>query len=66
MRIKTNSTGLERLGLSVKDVAASLGVSTRFVWKLVATGRLAKPIRLGRRRIFLRESLVAHLESLKD
>lgn len=34
--------------LSVKQVAGVLGISTRHVWKLVASGRLPKCVRLSR------------------
>ena len=37
----------KRLG-TIKDVAARLDVSDRAIWKWNATGRLPKPIRLGR------------------
>ena len=34
--------------LDVRDVAALLKVSVRQIWKLVASGRLPQPVRLGR------------------
>jgi len=41
---------LDRLRLiTVEKVAELLAVSTRHVWRLVATGRLPAPVRLGRR-----------------
>jgi excisionase family DNA binding protein len=38
---------MDRL-LSVCEVAERLGVSTRQVWKLTASGRLPAPVRLAR------------------
>ena len=38
----------ERLALSAREVAELLGVSQRHVWKLMASGRIPKPFRLGR------------------
>lgn len=38
----------ERLALSAREVAKLLGVSQRHVWKLLASGRIPKPFRLGR------------------
>jgi excisionase family DNA binding protein len=52
-KTQTNSTSgrqaavAERL-LNVREVAARFGVSGRQVWKLVASGRLCAPVRLGR------------------
>ena len=37
----------KRLG-SMKEVAARLDISERFGWKLMAEGRLIRPLRLGR------------------
>lgn len=34
--------------MTVRDVAAKLKVSSRQCWKLVASGRLPQPVRLGR------------------
>ncbi len=34
--------------LTVKDVAALLRISTRQVWKLLASGRIPSPVRLSR------------------
>ncbi len=34
--------------LTVRDVADKWKISTRHVWKLVSSGRLPQPVRLGR------------------
>ena len=34
--------------LTVRDVSRALKVSTRQIWKLLAGGRMPKPIRIGR------------------
>ena len=44
--------------LGVRQVADQLNVSTRQVWKLASSGRLPKPVRLGR-SVRWRESDVA-------
>lgn len=44
--------------LTVREVAARLGVSTRQVWKLAASGRLPAPVRLAR-SVRWRESDIA-------
>ena len=58
-------TESERLALSAADLAGLLGISQRHVWKLAASGRLPKPIRLGRSVRWLRADVLAHLEELK-
>jgi excisionase family DNA binding protein len=60
-----NDIRLARLGLSAAEVAELLGISRRHVWKLLASGRLPEPIRLGRSVRWLRDDLLAHLEGLK-
>jgi len=66
MSTQTSQTTSERLALPVGEVAELLGVSERHVWQLAASGRLPKPIRLGRSVRWLRDDLVAHLASLRD
>ena len=34
--------------LNVKDVAARLRISTRQCWKMLSSGKLVEPVRLGR------------------
>jgi predicted DNA-binding transcriptional regulator AlpA len=43
-----NATDSERLALPAADVAKLLGISQRHLHNLNATGRLPRPIRLGR------------------
>jgi len=38
----------ERIALSADEVAEALGISRAHVWKLTSTGRLPRPVRLGR------------------
>lgn len=38
----------DRLALPADDVAKLLGISSRHLWALNASGRLPRPIRLGR------------------
>lgn len=44
--------------LNVKELAERLGVSTRQCWKLLSSGRLPAPVRLGR-SVRWRESDIA-------
>lgn len=41
------AVGVERL-IDVKVVAARLDLSERMVWKLLGSGRLPQPVRIGR------------------
>lgn len=54
---------LERLALSVDEVAGLLGVSARHTWKLHATGRVPRPVRLGRSVRWQRKELLAWLDA---
>jgi excisionase family DNA binding protein len=37
----------ERLLLSAAEVSSVLGVSSRTVWRLLSTGKLPEPVRIG-------------------
>ena len=41
-------SGSERIGLDAEEVATLLGVSERHLWTLNSSGRLPRPVRLGR------------------
>ena len=53
----TNAVPPVRLLLSVKAVAAALGISERSIWRLSDTGELPAPIRVGRLRRWRRSSI---------
>ena len=65
IRAESNGRGdgqaLGRLALSADEVAALLGISRAHVWKLASTGRLPKPVRLGRAVRWDRKNLEAWL-----
>ena len=65
IRVESNGRGdgqaLGRLALSADEVAALLGISRVHVWKLASTGRLPKPVRLGRAVRWDRKNLEAWL-----
>jgi len=44
----THAPALARIALPAADVATILDVSERHVWSLHASGRLPRPVRLGR------------------
>ena len=48
MSTATNPTELDRLALPAAEVAKLLGISERHVWALNSSGRLPRPVRLGR------------------
>lgn len=54
----------ERL-MTIKQVSAMLGMSIRFVWRLVARGDLRRPVRLGRSCRWVYSDVLAYIEKLK-
>jgi len=58
---QANGQNLGRLALSADEVAVLLGISRAHVWKLASTGRLPKPVRLGRAVRWDRKNLEAWL-----
>jgi excisionase family DNA binding protein len=50
-----------RIALSADEVAEALGISRAHVWKLASTGRLPKPVHLGRAVRWPRKDLEAWL-----
>ena len=48
MSTQTNSPESERLALPAVEVAKLLGISERHLWALNSSGRLPRPVRLGR------------------
>lgn len=50
-----------KLAISADEVAELLGISRAHVWKLTGTGRLPKPVRLGRAVRWDRKNLEAWL-----
>ena len=56
------SKKLERLALSVNEVAELLGVSIRHVWALHASAQIPRPLKLGRSCRWVRTDLLAWME----
>ena len=51
--------------LTVRDVAAMLNVTSRTIWRLSASGRIPRPVRIGPKSPRWREStLIGFLDSL--
>ena len=48
MSTATNSPESDRLALPAGEVAKLLGISERHLWALNSSGRLPRPVRLGR------------------
>jgi excisionase family DNA binding protein len=55
----------ERL-LSVKEVSAVLGISVRKVWRMMAAGQLAAPVRMGRSSRWPQSEIQQYIEELKQ
>lgn len=52
-----------KLALSAEEVAELLGISRAHVWKLLSSGRLPEPVRLGRAVRWSRTTLEAWMEA---
>lgn len=63
MSTTTHFPESERLALAADEVAARLGVSPRHVWALNSSGRLPRPIRLGRAVRWNANELAAWLDA---
>jgi excisionase family DNA binding protein len=59
------SVSLERL-VSVKEVAALLGISVRKVWRMIAAGQFVAPVRMGRSRRWPQSEIQQYVEELKQ
>lgn len=55
----------ERLLLSVQEVAATLGLGVRTVWRLASARRLAQPVRIGRAVRWRRQDVLDFVEALR-
>ena len=53
----------ERLAIPASEVAKLLNISERHVWALNSSGRLPRPIRLGRRVLWSRAEIAAWIEA---
>lgn len=49
--------------LTARNVAALLNVSQRHIWKLLSSGRLPQPVRLGRSVRWRRDELTAWMDA---
>ena len=63
METKTNIQATERLLLPARAVAELLGISTRQVWSLKATGQLPQPLRLRRSVRWRCDKLITWLDA---
>lgn len=61
MSTKLHDNELERWGLDAVDVSRLLNVSKRHVAALNASGRLPRPVKLGRRTVWVADELRAWL-----
>ena len=57
------SDRIEPVALDARRLAESLGISTRHLESLLATGQLPLPVRLGRRRVWPVDEVRAWLEA---
>lgn len=64
LSISPNSSELdEHRMLKIREVAAILSISTRGVWRLVASGELPKPARFGRSARWRLSDILAYIEA---
>ena len=56
------TTPTKRLLLSVKEVAAALGIGERSVWRLSARGELPEPLSIGRLKRWRRSAIESWVE----
>lgn len=61
--IRLRAAGSFKLALSAQEVAEVLGVSRAHVWRLHSSGRIPKPVRLGRAVRWNRKTLEDWLEA---
>lgn len=54
---------VERLAIPASEVAKLLNVSERHIWAMTSSGRLPRPIRLGRRVLWSRAEIASWLEA---
>lgn len=52
--------------LSVKELAAQLGVSVRTVEYLLKSGHLPQPLRAGRKRLWHLPDVIDHMKAVRD
>ena len=50
--------------LTDRQVGQALGVSSRLIWKLAATGELPRPLKIGRASRWRREDVTAYVDRL--
>ena len=55
----------ERL-INVRETATRLGLSVRTIWKLVSTGKLAPPLKIGAARRWRETDITAYIERLSE
>ena len=61
--VMNRQANADRLALTADEVAALLGVSRAHLWKLHSSGRLPRPIRLGRVVRWDRRAIEAWVEA---
>ena len=61
--VRLKSADTFKLALSVEEVAEVLGISRAHVWRLHSSGRIPKPVRLGRAVRWNRKTLENWLEA---
>jgi excisionase family DNA binding protein len=59
------AVGIEHQLHDVEEVASILGVSSRSVWRLVASGELPEPLRVGRCARWPLSDIYAYLDRIK-
>ncbi len=60
---QASPTGIPELCLNIKQLASVLGVSSRHIERLDSSGKLPKPLRLGRAKRWRTSEIEAWLEA---
>lgn len=61
--VRAGHANTPRLAVSAEEVAKLLGISRAHVWRLHSSGRIPRPVRLGRAVRWNRKNLEAWLEA---
>ena len=64
--VNLKQQGRGQVLLRVRDVAETLGVSKRTVWRLVSGGRLPQPVAIGRCKRWRQADVEQFVEGLKS
>ncbi|MBW7990178.1 MAG: helix-turn-helix domain-containing protein [Planctomycetes bacterium] len=56
----------DKLLYSIPDTCRILSISRSFLYQMISTGRIEKPLKIGKRSLFTRQSLESFVEQLHN